>query len=204
MSNRPAIDAVVIGASAGGVDAIGQLLSALPQDFGLPIMFVLHLPAGHSSLLPEVLGHYCRLPVCEALDKQPIAGGTVYCAPADCHLLVEPDFTLSLSIDDPVNFSRPSIDLLFESAAYAYRARLLAIVLTGASSDGANGLATVRACGGRAWVQQPAQAAHATMPSAAIARAGADAILSLPAMADALQAISTYSPNDNERQAHHD
>jgi two-component system chemotaxis response regulator CheB len=113
----------------------------------------------------------------------------VYIAPAGYHLLVESEKTFALSLDEPVNFSRPSIDVLFESAAYAYRDRALAIVLTGANADGAQGLRIVRALGGAGWVQDPASAAASAMPTAAIARAGADRIMTLNDMAQALPGI---------------
>jgi two-component system chemotaxis response regulator CheB len=129
------------------------------------------------------------LPVREAQDKDAIEGGTVYLAPPGYHLLVEPDRTIALSVDKPVHFSRPSIDVLFESAAYAWRERLIAIVLTGANEDGAEGLARVREFGGRAWVQQPETAAAPTMPASAISRAGADRILPLADLAALLAAL---------------
>ena len=183
------VEAVVIGASAGGVEALGELLSALPAGFGLPMMVVMHLLPTTESLLVEVLRLRCRLPLKEACDKEPICSGTVYVAPPGYHLLVEADRSLALSVDPPVNYSRPSIDVLFESAAYAYRERLLGIVLTGANEDGARGLATIRAFGGLAWVQDPAAAQASAMPAGAIARAGADRIFDLKEMAAELAAI---------------
>ena len=183
------IDAVVIGASAGGVEAVGTLLSALPPDFGPVVIVVIHIPSTNDSLLVAVLATQCALSVREAADKDPIGGGTVYVAPPAYHLLVEPDRSFALSVDAPVNYSRPSIDVLFESAAYAYRERLLGIVLTGANSDGADGLARIRSFGGRAWVQEPDTAVASMMPSSAIERAGADLILSVQDMAAELGAI---------------
>jgi len=176
-------DAVVIGASAGGVEALGVLLGALPPSFPAAILAVLHLPPDRTTMLPALLGRRCARPVKEAEDKEPVEPGTVYLAPPDYHLLVEPGGTLSLSRDEPVHFSRPAIDLLFESAAMAWRERLLGISLTGASSDGAEGLHEVRACGGTAWVQDPAQATAPVMPAAALALAGADEVLALADMA---------------------
>jgi two-component system chemotaxis response regulator CheB len=182
-------DAVVIGASAGGVEAISLLLAALPAQFGLAVLIVIHLPATNDNLLLSVLRPRCALPVVEAADKEPIERGTVYLAPPGYHVLVEPDRTLALSLDAPVNYSRPSIDVLFESAAFAYRDRLIGIVLTGANADGADGLARIRAFGGQAWVQDPQTAAASAMPAAALERAGADRVLSLPDMATALVAV---------------
>lgn len=180
------IDAIAIGASAGGIEAIGTLLQALPSPFVPAILVVLHVPPDRPSAVPQLFGVKCRLPVREALDKEPIEPGTVYIAPPDYHMLVEPECLLSLSKDAPVAFSRPSIDVTFESAAHAYRDRLLGIVLTGANSDGASGLATIRREGGRAWVQRPEEALANAMPAAAIEQAGADLILSLADMAQRL------------------
>ena len=180
------IDAIAIGASAGGVDALAILFEALPEGFKPAILVVVHIPADRPSLLAELYRPRCRLPVREALDKEPIAPGTIYFAPPDYHLQVEPDRQLSLSGDAPVAFSRPSIDVLFESAALVYRERLLGIVLSGANSDGAAGLAAIRNAGGHAWVQQPEDAAAEAMPAAAIAAAGADLILPVRDMAERL------------------
>lgn len=179
-------DAVVIGGSAGGVQALQRLLGALPTAFAPAVLVVLHLPRHRPSLLAEVFAHDCALPVAEAVDKQPIEGGQVVIAPPDYHLLVEPDRTLALSIDEPVLHSRPAIDPLFESAAAVYGPRLLALLLTGASEDGSAGVAAVRRCGGVAWVQDPQEADAPTMPASALARAGADAVLTLDAMAQRL------------------
>lgn len=175
----PDVDLIVIGASAGGVDALKELLGALPPGFAPALLVVLHVPADGSGTLVPLLDKLCALPVCEALDKQPVTGGSVAFAPANYHLLVEPGGTLALSIDAPVLYSRPAIDPLFESAAVVYGERLLAIVLTGASGDGSAGLAAVRRRGGIAWVQDPATAVVSTMPAHALAHAGADEVLTL-------------------------
>lgn len=177
-----ALEAVAIGASAGGVEAVGTLLESLPPGFPLALLVVIHIPAGNDGLLASVLARRCALPTREATDKEPVSGGNVYLAPPGYHLLVEPDKTLSLSVDEPVNFSRPSIDILFESAALAYRGALLGIVLTGANADGADGLVAIRACGGRAWVQSPDTAASSEMPASALKRAGADGVFGLDEM----------------------
>ena len=187
----PDVDAVAIGASAGGVDALKELLGALPADFPAAVLVVMHLPPDGWGSLPALFAQLCALPVLEALDKQPVTGGTVLFAPPNYHLLVEPERTVSLSVDPPVLFSRPAIDPLFESAAIVYGERLLAIVLTGASSDGSEGLAAVRRCGGHAWVQDPATAFAATMPASALALAGADEILTL---ADMCRRLSSTRP----------
>lgn len=179
----PQIEAIVVGASAGGVEGVGALLEALPERYAPALMVVIHVPADRPSLLAEIFQARCRLPVREALDKEHVEAGTVYLAPPGYHLLVEADRTLALSLDAPVAFSRPSIDVLFESAAAAYGERVLGIVLTGANSDGAAGLAAIRAAGGRAWVQDPQDAFSAAMPQAALATAGADLVVPLRDMA---------------------
>src|SRR6476469_3299727 len=161
-------EAVVIGASAGGVAALLQLLAPLPRDFIPSMIAVLHLPSDHHSGLAELFAHRMQLPVVEAEDKMPVRPGTLYFAPAGYHLLIEADRCFALSCEDPVLFSRPSIDVLFDSAALAYRERLAGVVLTGASDDGAAGLAAVKAAGGFTAVQDPAEAQIATMPQAAI------------------------------------
>lgn len=185
-SGPTTVDAVVIGTSAGGVDALLSLLGALPANFKPVVLVVIHLPARPASGLVALLGAGCALPVTEAWDKQPAAGGQVFIAPPDYHLLVEPDLTLALSQDAPVHHSRPAIDPLFESASVAWGPRLLALLLTGASEDGSEGLAWVRRRGGLAWVQDPATAVAPTMPSAGLQRAGADRVLTLEAMGQRL------------------
>ena len=182
----PRIDAIAIGGSAGAVEAVGKLLEGLPAEFKPSVLVVIHVPADRPSLLASVLGQRCRRPVREALDKERVEPGVIYVAPPDYHLLVETAGALALSRDEPVAFSRPSIDVMFESAAEAYGARLLGIVLSGANADGAAGLAAIRKAGGRAWVQDPADAMAATMPAAAIAQAGADAVLPINDMAQRL------------------
>ncbi|HET6333035.1 MAG TPA: chemotaxis protein CheB [Polyangiales bacterium] len=160
-------DAVVVGGSAGAVDVLGTLLPELPEDYALPVIVVVHLPARRASLLPPLFAQRCRLPVREPEDKQPVEPG-IWFAPPDYHLLVEADHTFALSIDQPVRFSRPSIDVLFESAARAYSARLLGVVLTGANDDGAAGARAIRKLGGALAVQSPETALASEMPRAAI------------------------------------
>jgi two-component system chemotaxis response regulator CheB len=178
----PDVDAVVIGTSAGGVDALLALLSALPAQFAAAVLVVIHLPPDSPSGLVALLADRCRLPVSEPIDKQPVVPGTVVVAPPNYHLLVETSMTLALSQDEPVHFSRPAVDPLFESAAVAWGKRVLALLLTGGSSDGSEGLAAVRRCGGLAWVQDPASAVAATMPASGLARAGADQVLTIEEM----------------------
>jgi two-component system chemotaxis response regulator CheB len=163
-------EAVVIGASAGGIDALSAILPGLPANFPIPIIVVTHLPADRRSLITEVFQAKCSLTVKEVEDKEKPAGGTVYFAPPDYHVLVEPDGRLSLSSEEAVMYSRPSIDVLFESAADAFGEYLLAIVLSGANSDGTRGLRAVVDCGGTAIVQLPSTAFAAEMPEAALIR----------------------------------
>ncbi len=179
--------AIVIGASAGAIEALSTLLPALPAAYPRPILVVVHVPAGKKSALAELFAARCRIAVKEAEDKEPIRGGTVYFAPSDYHLLVEPDFTLALSSDEPVLYSRPAIDVLFESAADAYGSRLTGIVLTGASSDGALGLRAIRAVGGAAIVQAPETAENNAMPRAALAACPNARVLSLEGIAAVLR-----------------
>ena len=186
-AGRP--QAVVIGSSAGALEALSSILPALPAGFTLPVIGVVHLPSDRRSILAELLQRKCLVQVREAEDKEPIEVGTVYLAPPDYHLLVETDKSLSLSSDEPVLFSRPSIDVLFESAADAYGCGLTGIVLTGANQDGAKGLRAVVAAGGAAIVQNPRGAFAAAMPEAAIEMCPSAQILSLDAIAHYLQEI---------------
>ena len=159
----------LMGASAGALEVLSNLLPALPSDYRLPILIVVHLPPDKTSLFAELMRTRCAIRVREAEDKEPIEPGVAYFAPPDYHLRVEQDKRLSLSDDEPVLFSRPSIDVLFESAADAYGGGLIGVVLTGANSDGANGLKAVVEAGGVAVVQSPGSAYAVAMPEAAIA-----------------------------------
>ena len=191
MSMPQPVDAIVIGTSAGGVEALSTLLPALPAGLGAAVMVVLHLPRERRSLLVEIFTPRCALPVREALDKEPALPGHVYFAPADYHLLVDPGPCLALSVDEPVHYSRPSIDVLFESAADVYRERLMGILLTGANQDGAQGLARIRALGGCTVVQQPETAYASLMPESALKLGPVDHVLPLAEIADLLRALKT-------------
>jgi two-component system chemotaxis response regulator CheB len=180
-------DAIVIGASAGGIEALGTLLPSLPARFQAAVFVVLHLPPDTQSEVAELFNARCRLPVLEAGDKERVTGGAIYFAPAGYHAMIDANRTCALSIDEPVNFSRPSIDVLFESAAWTYGARLLGILLTGASADGAAGMAAIHAAGGQTWAQTPDTARASAMPLAAIERAVVDHVLDLDAMAARLR-----------------
>jgi two-component system chemotaxis response regulator CheB len=179
---RTRIEALVIGASAGAIDALRVVLAPLPASFPVPVVLVVHISHGRRSLLPEVLGAWCALPVAEPDDKQPVSPG-IWVAPAGYHLLIEPDRTFSLSDDEPVAFSRPSIDVLFESAADTYGAALVCVVLTGANEDGAFGARVIRARGGHVIVQDPEQALYPNMPRAAIAQATPQTVTTLERIA---------------------
>jgi len=187
MSVQP--EAIVIGASAGAVEALSVVLTALPASFRLPVIVVVHVPPDRRSVMAELFQAKCMLPVQEAEDKQPIVGGTIYFAPPDYHLLIEVDRCLSLSSDEPVLFSRPSIDVLFESAADAYGPTMIAIVLTGANHDGAAGLRAVVDAGGRGLVQDPETAFAAAMPEAAIQMCPSARVMSLEAIAQYLKEV---------------
>ena len=171
--------AVVIGASAGAVQALLTILPRLPADYPLPIFITVHVPPDRGNGLVPLLQSSCALAVAEAEDKEAIRPGTIYLAPPDYHLLVEREGGLALSSDEPVNFSRPSIDVLFESAADAYQEGLIGIVLTGANNDGAAGLKAIAARRGQIFVERPEEAYASTMPEAALAACPQATILSL-------------------------
>ncbi len=173
------IEAIVVGASAGGVEALLSIFGELPTGFGLPIIAVLHLPDERRSQLAEVFGRRLRIPVREARDKEVIEAGTLYFAGPGYHLSVEHDRSLSLSQEERVHHSRPAIDYLFASAADAYGQGLLAILLTGANQDGARGLVHVQQSGGTTVVQDPNEARIAVMPLAALALHTPDHIMTL-------------------------
>jgi two-component system chemotaxis response regulator CheB len=173
------IEALVIGGSAGGVDALLTLLPALPPGFSLPVVCILHLPGDRHSRLAELFGQRVRLPVLEAADKMPVEPGTVYFAGSGYHLSVELDRTFSLSCEPPVHFARPALDLLMESSAQAWGAGLAGVLLTGANQDGAQGMECIRRCGGLTIVQDPAEARAAAMPEHAIRRCAPHLVLPL-------------------------
>lgn len=185
------IRGVVIGGSAGAVEALDVLLPSLQPEFAAAVFVVVHLPRERPSVLAEVFAAKCGVPVEEAEDKAPARPGTVYFAPPDYHLLIEPGPHIALSVDDPVNLSRPSIDVLFESAADVYGRSLLGIILSGGSADGAAGLAAVGGAGGVTVVQEPRTAAVPLMTTAALARCTADCVLPLAEIAALLRRIGS-------------
>jgi two-component system chemotaxis response regulator CheB len=178
-------DVVVIGASWGGMRALERVLSGLPADFPIPIAVAQHRdPDAEDDLLAHLLERHTPLAVADAGDKDPLAPGRVLLAPPGYHMLVDGD-AVALSVDEPVQFARPSIDVLFESASEQYGARTVGVVLTGANADGAAGLAAIKRRGGYGIVQEPASAERPEMPQAALA-AGPDAVVDLDGVAPVL------------------
>jgi two-component system chemotaxis response regulator CheB len=183
------VGAIVMGASAGGIEALTALLPALSEALPLPVFIVQHLTRERPSLLVDLFEGYCKLPVREATDNAPVEPGTVYFAPPDYHLLIDVGPRIALSVDPPVHFSRPSIDVLFESAIDQFGSLLLAILLTGANEDGAAGIKAVREGGGTTIVQDPASAQVSAMPAAALASCEPDLVLDLTGIAAVLSAL---------------
>jgi len=179
MQRKSPYKAIVIGSSAGGINALTKVLSVLPADFPLPIVIVQHLHPESGHHLPHILGTKSALKIKQADEKELIKKGWVYLAPPNYHLLIEEDFTFSLSLESPVNYSRPSIDVLFESAIYAYRQHLIGVILTGANHDGSLGLKKIKETGGFTIVQDPKTAEADAMPKAAIEATIIDKILPL-------------------------
>jgi two-component system, chemotaxis family, protein-glutamate methylesterase/glutaminase len=182
---------VVIGASLGGLEAVGRVLAALPGGFALPIAVAQH--RGLSPAEGDLRAMWQRdtaLSVCEAEDKATITPGTVYVAPADYHLMVESRGQFALSTDAPVLWARPSIDVLFQSAAEVYGEGVIGVILTGASHDGSAGLSAIRRRGGCALVQKPSTAECNVMPSAAIAATDVNHVLELGEVGRILAALA--------------
>ena len=181
------VEIVAIGASWGGLRAIERVLEPLPADFPAAVVIAQHRRVGADGALAELLDSHCELTVCEAEDKQALGPGVVLVAPPDYHLLVEHG-AVALSVDEHVNFSRPSIDVLLASAADSYGDAAVGVVLTGANADGAAGLARIATRGGAAIVQDPETAVRREMPDAALAAVPAARVLALdeigPLLAD--------------------
>ena len=184
---RPTL--VVIGTSLGGLQAVLSVLKTLPADLPVPVVIVQHRGPASDGNLVDLLQQNTVLTVVEAEDKTALVPATVFIAPPDYHMLVEEGGSLALSTEGPVRSARPSIDVLFETAADAYGPELIGVLLTGASADGALGLARVKARGGRAIVQDPATAECATMPAAGIAATAVDYILPLERIGDHLVSL---------------
>jgi len=174
-----AFELIALGASWGGMRALAAVLEALPEEFELPLVVAQHRPpGGGDEMLERALANSSKLPVVAVDDKEPLRPGTVFIAPPDYHLIVEPGH-LALSTDEFVQFARPSIDVLFESAADVYGARAVGVLLTGANQDGAEGLARIAAAGGFTIAEDPATAERAEMPAAAVERGAARKVLAL-------------------------
>lgn len=187
-----AFEIVVVGASMGGLKALQVLLSGLPAEFSLPVVIVQHRGKDIETGLCEFLARSSHVPVTEPEDKEPVVPGHAYLAPRDYHLLIESG-SFALSTDAPVSFARPSIDVLFESAADEYQDRAIGVILTGANHDGARGLAAIKAQGGLTLVEDPVTAACREMPDAAINLTKVDGILPLQEMAAKLQKLSNFA-----------
>ena len=168
MGIKKKYQAIVIGASAGGLYALSTILKPLPSDYPIPVVVVQHRSKDQRDLLEDVLQSKCKIKIKQADEKEKIRGATVYIAPPDYHLLIENDMTFSLSCDELVHYSRPSINVLFESAAVVYQDKLAGIILTGANNDGASGIAMIKKYGGLTIAQAPAEAQFPFMPDASI------------------------------------
>lgn len=182
--------AVVIGASAGAVQALLHILPQLPGDYPAAILVAVHVPPDRGNVLVPLLQSRCRVAIKEAEDKEIVRAGTAYFAPSDYHLLVERDGGLALSADEAVNYSRPSIDVLFESAADAFGETLTGVILTGANADGAQGLRAVADAGGVAIVETPDSAYSSAMPEAAAAACPQARIMTLDDIAHHLAGLA--------------
>ncbi len=180
---------VVIGASSGGLKALQVLLAGLDTNFPLPVVIVQHRGVDRESGLCEYLRGRSPLPVSEPEDKEAILPGHVYLAPRDYHLLIQSG-AFALSTDAPVCYARPSIDVLFESAADEYKQHTIGVILTGANQDGAHGLATIKANGGTTIVEDPSSAAHPVMPEAALRSTSPHWILPVQEIAPCLNKLS--------------
>jgi two-component system chemotaxis response regulator CheB len=184
--------AIVMGVSLGGMEALKRLLGALPATFPLPVLVVQHLAPDAGNGLAPILDNLCTIQVKEADGGEQPQPGIVYLAPANYHLMVESDGSLGLSVDPPVNHARPSVDVLFETAAEAFGTRLVGILLTGAGCDGSRGLRTIQRCGGRTLVQDPLEAKAASMPRSALDLLTPDAVLPLDGLATWLLALANH------------
>ena len=180
---------VALAASAGGLRALTDVLAALPADFPAALVVVQHLDPRHRSLMAEILGKRTALRVQQACEGDALQPGVAYIAPPNRHLLVNPDFTLSLSQSELVHFVRPSADLLFESAAASYRERAIAVVLSGTGRDGSMGVKAIKKMGGTVIVQDEKTSQFFGMPDAAQQTGMADFILPLPEIAPALRTL---------------
>jgi two-component system, chemotaxis family, protein-glutamate methylesterase/glutaminase len=185
----PGFEIVALAASAGGLKALSELLGALPADFPAALVVVQHLDPRHRSLMAEILARRTALAVRQASGEDRARPGTVFIAPPDHHLLVEPGGLFSLTRTELVHFSRPSADLLLESVAASYRSRAIGVILSGSGSDGAMGARAIKKTGGTLIVQDPATAEFSGMPAAAQQTGLADFVLPLEEIAGALRTL---------------
>lgn len=181
---------IVIGASFGGMEAIKKVVTGLPENFKIPIAVVLHIGNNNINTYMSLLNSSSHYTVKEAEEKEMVKEKTVYFAPPNYHLLVEEDFSFSLSTDEKINYSRPAIDVLFETAAWTFKDKLIGILLTGSNQDGAAGLKTIKDYGGITIVENPETAFAKTMPEAALKNSNPDYSLNLEAISKKLVEIS--------------
>lgn len=186
---RRTFAAVAIGVSAGGMEALSLVLPFLPERYGLAVMIAQHVHPQSDCYFVRYFKDRCRLEVKTADEKEAVEPGKIYLAPPNYHLLVEADRTFSLSVDPPVNYARPSIDVLFETAAEAFGPELCGVILTGANTDGSNGLAAVRKNGGLTVVQDPETAEVPAMPRAALKATAVDHVLPLESIGPFLSSL---------------
>ncbi len=193
MTEKRKYDAVVIGSSAGGLNALKTIFQGLDGTFPLPVIIVQHISPDSDNYLIHILNDMNKLKVKEADEKESPVAGTAYIAPPNYHLLVESDGTFTLTVDERVNYARPSIDVLFETAAEAWRGKLIGIILTGANNDGSKGLKRIKELGGLAVVQDPETAEVDSMPRAAMLETAVDHLLHLEEIAPLLnQLVNSY------------
>jgi two-component system chemotaxis response regulator CheB len=195
MGGKRRYKAVVVGASAGGLNALKTLIGNLDRGFRLPLVVVQHISPDSDNYLIQMLNELKTIPIKEADEKEHLEPEMAYIAPPNYHLLIEPDFTFTLTIGERVNYARPSIDVLFETAAEAYRSALIGVILTGANNDGSKGLKKIRDFGGLAIVQDPETAEVGSMPRAAIQATTVDHILDLKQIAALLNTFGSADPH---------
>jgi len=191
-------EAIVIGVSSGGMTALKFIFSTLPAGFSIPIIIVQHVSPRSDNEWIKLLNEKSNLTIKEADEKEKIEPGNVYIAPSNYHLLVEKDKTFSLTIDERVNYARPSIDVLFETAAEAYKNKLIGVILTGSNNDGAIGIKRIKECGGLVIIQDPETAESSYMPASAIATIEPDYILSLEKIIELIKKMDKEK-NSNEK-----
>jgi two-component system chemotaxis response regulator CheB len=191
LTGKKRYEAVVIGSSAGGLNALKTLFRGLDRGFRLPVIIVQHISPDSDNYLIHILNDMRKLKVKEADEKEIPMPGMAYIAPPNYHLLVEPDHTFTLTVDERVNYARPSIDVLFETAAEAYRHKLIGIILTGANNDGSKGVKRIKEMGGLVIVQDPDTAEVDSMPRAAVLATAVDHLLPLEEIATLLNELGS-------------